>query len=745
LNITDRHYKFTFHGKDGKYYYTKELDGAVKFIGEDFEFISQLDENGYGCSSITFEVYRDFPSYSVLEYVGKVRLVDLKYDLDKCIIEAEIKPLTPYDCIEVKGDTDINVLDLQLPKRDINFIIGDIETFDAPTPYTLTNKYIIVTGPPYIVYANYEDTAEALFWTAGGQPPVQTGWRWYYLEEVTQPGMGPGSTDLQTGYCKWVREVITISALDYPPAGFILVDDLGASKKYARPVILYERKTTEEKYYVGPNPEYLLKIDYKYTGMTANNSIMRQALKFGEVIEAMLQSMCAGSPELVSDFLQYKPINQSGLNYVTGQINNLSNLYLIQKSDAKKPDASQISSNGNSKFNDFMKSIQALFDARYYFDASGNFRIEHISYFNKIVELDLTTIDGGKWCIGQRKYTYDLNNMPRTEKFKCMEQAHIDFVGKDIEYDESCTQEKTETYSASNITTDIMYVLNEPDKIADDGWVLIACAEYNGKLYILQEPGIFHPKPRPNNILSFAHLHRDFYRHNRVKKKGYLNGNPIVFDSVRPTKKAESISIPFPDITQFKPDQLVNGVFGNGVVMEAKYSLKSEMLDITLLHDKAEPATSPTGLVYVRLTVGETQTIPDETIHFYKFDSNWQWVQSSDYYTLANRKGAVYKVEFFSDPTGAIPLSVTNFPIKIKGVPTNTISVNMPQTITTAVFNGTVGYFNNFIDTSAPGLTGIEFEVINHFPYLDGGYEVLPDGTYYDEWSIEPDSAYTIL
>lgn len=600
LNITERVYKYNFHNKDGKYYYIKELDGALKFVGEDYVFLKDLDENGYGCNTITFEIYRDFADYSVLEYTGKIRLVDMKYDLDKCIIEAEAKPLTLYDPIETKGDKEINVLDLGISKHEISFLIGELETFDATTPYTMTN------GNVGGVYPDYEDNAEPLFWTGGGDPPLLTGWRWYDLDETTQYFSAGGGYSEQSGLVKWVREVITIPSGDTPPVGFIEVQDLGATKKYARPVVLFERKQTGPTYSPPMTiPESYLKIEYKYTGQESKTTILRQALKFGDVIEAMLKEICGGTPEMVSNFLQWKPTTPSAINYVTGQPNRINNLYLIQKSDAKKPDATEAATNGKSQFSDFMKAVEALFDARYYFDNNGKFRIEHISSFSKSLELDLT-IDGGKWCVGQRKYSYDINNMPRSEKYKCMEQGHIDFVGKPIEYTEACTQEKDETHNTNTITTDLIYVLSYPEKVSDEGWVLVACGEYDGKLYILQEDGVFHPAARSNNILAFSHLHRDFHKHNRVKKYGTLNGEAATFESVRPTKKAQAVSIPFRDITTFQPDQLVKGPLGEGTVAEAKYSLKQEMLEVTLLIEKIEPLpVDPVAdKFYAKLVIG---------------------------------------------------------------------------------------------------------------------------------------------
>jgi hypothetical protein len=720
LNFTERSFKFILNNKDGKYYYSIELDGDLVFIGEDYQFIKTLDEAGYGCNSMVLKIYRDFPTYSVLYYKGKVRLVDMKYDLDKCRISSNFKPLTAYDCIDTNADKEINVLEKTIAKNEINFLLGDLETFDAPVDYTLADGH---DGSGN--YPDYLNTAEPIFWTDGGDPPLLTGWRWYSIVETTQYFSSGGGSSSSTGVVKWVREVITIAAAATPPIGFILVQDLGATKKYARPVVLFNRVQTGPTYSTpGSIPQSVLTLEYKYTGLNDETTILKQALKFGDVVEAMLLDMC-GSTVFASDFFQWNPITSAANNYVTGQPNNLTRLFLIQKSDAKKPNASEAATRGILKFGDLMKSMDTFFDSRYYFDSSNRFRIEHISSFTKVLDLDTTIIDNGKWVNGQRKFSYDVNNMPKRENYKCMEAANTDFIGKPIEYSDPCTMEKDEDHTAPVITTDIIHVLSNPEKISDEGWVLIACGEYDGKLYILQEDGILQSTALANNILSFAHLHRDFHKHNRVKKTGTMNGAATTFQTVRPTKKAVAVTVPLCDMTTFKPDQLVKGPLGEGQVAEATWKVKNETIEVVILLEKIDAVTTPTA-IYAKLFI--------EDINYPADYSYSDWMNGT--VTLSSRKVGKVIVRFYSDALGTIPISVTNLTVIIQW-----------DVLIDGVLSGGSGPFNyvsNGFEQNVAFLPTTEYPLEHDWSSTG---DALPPASYHYEgqFSLAASPNYTII
>lgn len=276
-------------------------------------------------------------------------------------------------------------------------------------------------------------------------------------------------------------------------------------------------------------------------------------------------------------------------NYVTGEKSKVDNLILFQKSDVKRPDGSGNASISNITLEKLIKDLCNMFNLKWDIDEDGDFIIEHVSFFQKGVGLDLVGRRDSNLREGMRKYTYDIDNMPRKEVFQMMDDKYSygDFKGVPIIYSNSCVgqgEKEDKDWIVENIMTDVNLALNNSGSdsqiVSDDGFVLIACDENNN---ILSEASIMSGS-NLNNPLSWAHLHYDYWRYERVFNRFSMNNVQTDALSVVPTKKQVKINVSLCCGEVFDPEELVNTELGEGQVSEALFDLHQELLTLTLLY-----------------------------------------------------------------------------------------------------------------------------------------------------------------
>lgn len=290
----------------------------------------------------------------------------------------------------------------------------------------------------------------------------------------------------------------------------------------------------------------------------------------------------------------YQPYDYN--NYVTGQKSKVDNLILFQKSDIKRPNGSGNASISNISLEKLVKDICNLFQLKWDIDEDGDFIIEHVSFFQKGVGLNLVGRFDERLRAGKRKYSYDIDNMPRKEVFQVLDDKYQngDFKGVPIVYSNSCVgkgEKEDKDWIVESILTDVTFVLNNPSSdsqiVSDDGFVLIACdANYN----IISEAPILGGNTL-NNSLSWARLHVDYWRHERIFNRFSMNNVQTDALSVIPTKKGVKLDVTLCCGEVFDPENKVMSELGEGIVSEASFDLHKENLSLTLLYASDEGLT----------------------------------------------------------------------------------------------------------------------------------------------------------
>jgi hypothetical protein len=255
-----------------------------------------------------------------------------------------------------------------------------------------------------------------------------------------------------------------------------------------------------------------------------------------DVIEYLVEEVFGATVTVTSTFLN------NATNPVTLDINKWRYLMLAQKSDIKRPHASNPATVGNLSFKSLMDMLR-MFNLFWAFDGT-TVRIEHYDYWQGIAGLDLRT---QAIASKQNKYSYVKGAMPMYEKFSFMEASDTNYTEHIISYDPNCTDKGTTNELAFNITTDLDYIYNcvttgggvAEGSISDDGWVILANFVSGGNYYVYNGTAYNNATASNNYVCSWSYLLRTLFMHGRVLIAGEIEGSPISFISTVKTKKQD--------------------------------------------------------------------------------------------------------------------------------------------------------------------------------------------------------------
>lgn len=320
-------------------------------------------------------------------------------------------------------------------------------------------------------------------------------------------------------------------------------------------------------------------------------------------IEWMWQQInCDPTRVIQSDFFEWNPVGDApgyvpGNNYVTGLINQMDLLTISQKSDVIDPNASNPATKGMWSLKKAFDVLLEMFEVYWDIDANGNMRLEHVSFFEYGLGLDLTLPAHEQHVRALNKYEHRNPEYPKFQRYKWAEALGVDFIGADIEYSGECvtTEEdsQVEEHNPEQITTDIDFIVQAPDEISKDGFVIMANYDTGGGIYqVIMDAGLISNQQINNAPLSWANLHFAFHRHDRYLPTGRMNIQNQTFITYKPTIRQVPISIYFCcEILSFDPRKRVRTELGqqylnliDAEVETAEFSVKKETLKLVLLY-----------------------------------------------------------------------------------------------------------------------------------------------------------------
>lgn len=332
-----------------------------------------------------------------------------------------------------------------------------------------------------------------------------------------------------------------------------------------------------------------------------------------ESIQSMLREILSVS-SVKSDFFQWTPDDPL---YSIGHSTSLKRNCFFHKSDIVKA-----SSAGYApatimimSLDDCIENLCRLYNLRYTIDVAGNFRIEHISWYSRGTGLDLTQSKYEKILRGTHKFSWEEAKIFRLEKFINPQSLNADFVGKPIRYDNDFIRDMRNSIESTSIKTD----LNEDTDKGDDvlvrevkwitdidsvygnvndsvssasnqeqdleGIVLLAL-DATGD--IISVPSILDTVSRNNNINSWAVLHVDYWKYDRLFPEGYMNEVLTSFFSVQLLKKRATITIPFCCDESINVEDLVTTEYGPAVIQKVSFDPYRGIAQMELIYEDLE-------------------------------------------------------------------------------------------------------------------------------------------------------------
>lgn len=316
---------------------------------------------------------------------------------------------------------------------------------------------------------------------------------------------------------------------------------------------------------------------------------------FSEVCEDVIMNMDCGINGLVSDFFQWNPVGDTpgfvfGINYVTGLANKLKYITIAQKSDIIEPTSSNPATKAPITFERIEKIWLEVFNAYWFIDSMGRMRVEHESYFQRVIAFNANSGNHAKFNKSKNKFSYDKTEMPKYENFKWQESLFTDFVGAKIYYDSICVNQDIDTNESQRgvefVTTDLNYIFLYPDDIDPFNYVLI-CNQFDGTNYSVDfEDGEITGSSIANGHLSWANLHKNYHRHGRILSKGYMNNILTNFFSYKRTKEQKEIIIEICCGDNFDPLlQKIQTELGDGIMSDGQFNSTTGIFKMTLKHN----------------------------------------------------------------------------------------------------------------------------------------------------------------
>ena len=232
----------------------------------------------------------------------------------------------------------------------------------------------------------------------------------------------------------------------------------------------------------------------------------------------------------------------------------------------------------------------------YWYIENNKFKIEHIQFFRNggsynsaTIGVDLTKLqnirNGKNWSFATNSWSFDKVDMPERYQFEWMDDVTEPFEGNPIEViSKYVTAGKIESINISNFTSDIDYMILNPNNISDDGFALFAAVK-NGNTYELPFLDFSFGAGKlvlQNGILAMRYLQPTFYIYDLPAYNVEINGSQVRALGIDRKKKQ---TLNYPSIDDPDPMQLIKTKLGNGQIEKISINLCSRMNKLTLKYD----------------------------------------------------------------------------------------------------------------------------------------------------------------
>lgn len=539
------------------------MDTQFTFVGQDYERIVGIIESNARCIPIEFTVeYKNLPFYK-----GRILANSVTVDYLRCTAVASPTNIDEKDCFLLGYDVPVNIQEFEKYPVPIRAILGDIERF------FVTGDGLVTPDDDPFLYA----------------PSISPDDGWVVVN-ITSVCDSEAVCTFEINYSRIVQTTNCVGGVPVPPtADSILIENncgVDGTAKFARPPQLAVFLDSFFDGFENVNSRYdFIAVELFYS-QTADGQVVSypNGIRLSTVITEFA-GRCG--LDVVSDFFG---INGDGTAPENGEYEyaeqHLHRLLVFDKSDIKRPEATQTAFITNITPKQLFENLQAMFRTQIFIN-DGVFRIEHVSYFEQFIVTRDLTAEPERLVQGQG-YSYDSSTpIPSSEVFKAMEAFGVDFVGLPITYPVNCIESTDKVdVVADIITTDLPGLASSLEQVSDDGIFLMAITPEDSVEF---EIGHLSGEAQANGALSIANLQEGLWKLDRRYIEGNMNGVDESFPNyVR--KRLQEVAI-----METKPMEYVtqdwNGVIlstlrvtSAGFVQRVSYSARRMLTTLNLLH-----------------------------------------------------------------------------------------------------------------------------------------------------------------
>lgn len=372
-------------------------------------------------------------------------------------------------------------------------------------------------------------------------------------------------------------------------------------------------KAPNGEYYMPPaNGEYypVAQSTWSYTSKWINrdnipsnletNATTEFELKDGYLLSSILQKLLAQiNPNITHRAeKEYSEVLYGDTNPI-GLIKSI--LIVTPKSNITRGEYKEPAKTAMTTLKQFTDMLKNMLQCYWFIDEKNRFRIEHISWFmnggtyngnNSIIGYDLTVMENIRNSktgdFAKCEYEFDKDTMPERYTFGWMDEVSMPFMGQPLIVKSKFVQkDRKEEINIANFTSDIDYMLLQPDAISNDGFAIFAASQsivdgtYKTILLAKTINGITYDLQ--NGLLSIAEIQDSWWLYNLPAKTVNVNGKDTTVKSIQRKKKQKIV---FPIVIEnVNPYNLIKTNIGNGEIENLEVNLSNETAEAQLQYE----------------------------------------------------------------------------------------------------------------------------------------------------------------
>lgn len=316
---------------------------------------------------------------------------------------------------------------------------------------------------------------------------------------------------------------------------------------------------------------------------------IRHAYPLSSVISVLLAKIAPGiTHEATTDYSQFL--------YGTNILGINQTLFITPKSNIVSAGYDEPAQTAPITLKNVLNMLRDCFRCYWFIDDQNRFRIEHIEYFRRggsytgtpVVGIDLTTQkvwrNGKPLAYAQDQYKFDKPEMASRYQFGWMDDVTQLFDGYPIDIISGYVNpDNIEQIDIAKFTSDIDYILLNPNDVSKDGFVLMAAilsgGEYILPYYNFEIGGNDHYLQ--NAYVAFCIL-QGYYAFDMPAPNYEINGEQMQAYGV---KKLKTQTVKFPVLADPDLMKLVKTNLGNGMIQKLSVNLSSRNANATLKYD----------------------------------------------------------------------------------------------------------------------------------------------------------------